>query len=342
MLNSPPSSHSPSKQEIQQGIHKGILFGGGSIFLIGLAGFFLLQQDWISPDLWNALQQADQVSFILGWVLMCFAIFILGYRWKVLLPKSDEISGGFLGISLGGALLLNYAVPGPFGELVAAWMLKKRYGIPITIGITTGGVARLLGLLTAALGTIIFWFFVEPSWKETEFLLWGLVLGISLGTGLLLALFFLPQKMLLLLSSRESKLSSLLKSFLNSIISCTENGILPLFYASGWSIIGHGIAFLGIWFSLQAILPTDSLIGVIFTYLAGTCCGAIAFLIPGSQLAWDAIFTGLLASSTQYSIEEAAILTGVLRIEQLGMMIIGGIGLLVLLFQGSKSSASKI
>lgn len=337
------SSHenTPTRQEIQQGIKKGFLWSVGSILSITVLGFFLLQQDWISSEIWFSIQQSNLGLLSFGWFLMCFAIFILGYRWKALLPETAGISGVFLGTSLGGALLLNYAIPGPFGELVAGWMLKRRYGTSIAAGLTAGGVARLLGLLTAALGTLGLWFFVELSLAETRFLLWGLVLGISLGTGLLLALFFLPEKMLSLLRNNDSKPTLLLKNFLNSIISCTQNGITPLLKASGWSIIGHGIAFLGIWFSLQAILPTASMIGVLFTYLAGTCCGAIAFLIPGSQLAWDAIFAGLLASSTQYSVQEAAMLTGVLRIEQLGMMMVGGIGLSVLLFQDSRLSASK-
>lgn len=332
MQESPSNNGSPSKEDVRQAIKKGLLWGTGSIMLIGILAFVLLQQEWMSPKLWSAIEEAEHGKLFFGWALMCFAIFLLGYRWKVLLPQNQGVSGGFLGINLGGALLLNYSVPGPFGEFVAAWMLEKCHGIPITIGLTTGAVARLLGLLTAALGTLIFWSIVDLSFAESQLILWTLVLGIGLGTGLLLALFLLPQKMLTLISAKDNKLTSLLRSFLESIISCIENGLAPLIQAAIWSIIGHSVAFLGIWFSLQAIIPTESVIGVLFTYLAGTCCGAIAFLIPGSQLAWDAIFAGLLTSTTSYSIEEAVLLTGVLRIEQLGMMIVGGLGFFVLLF----------
>jgi uncharacterized membrane protein YbhN (UPF0104 family) len=337
MQASPPNNGSPSKEEIQKNLWKGIYWGTASIILLGILGFILFNQEWVSPELWQAIENADHGRLLFGWSLMCLAIFVLGYRWKALLPNNQDISGGFLGISLGGALLLNYAVPGPFGELVAAWVLRKRHRTSIAIGLTTGGVARLLGLLTAAFGTLVLWFFVELSLQESRLLLWVLVLGIGLGAGLLLALFLLPQKMLGLVSKTDNKLSSLLKTFLESIISCTENGIKPFFLASIWSIIGHGVAVAGIWFSLNAIIPTESVIGVLFTYLAGTCCGVIAFLIPGSQLAWDAIFAGLLTSSTTYSIEEAILLTGILRIEQLGMMIVGGLGFFALIFQDKRS-----
>lgn len=342
MLNPTSSERSPSKQEIHHGLKKGFLWSLGSILLIGVVGVFLFQQNWVPYELWTALRKADLGLLFLGWLFMCLAIFVLGYRWKVLLPNQEGISGGFLGFVLGGALLLNYALPGPFGELVAGWMLKRRYGTPIAVGLMTGGVARLLGLLTAAIGTLIFWLFVTLPSSETQLVLWGLVIGIALGTILLLCLFLLPQKMLTLLKNKNAKPIVFLKNILNSITSCTKNGLYSLLKASLWSIIGHGIAFLGIWLSLQAIISTDSVIGVLFTYLAGTCCGAIAFLIPGSQLAWDAIFAGLLASSTHYSMEEAAMLTGILRIEQLGMMMIGGLALLVILFQLSKAVPTEI
>ena len=51
----------------------------------------------------------------LGWVFMCAALWALGHRWKSLLPPTS-VPGWLLGAALCAALLLNYALPGPFGE----------------------------------------------------------------------------------------------------------------------------------------------------------------------------------------------------------------------------------
>ena len=65
--------------------------------------------------------------------------------------------------------------------------------------------------------------------------------------------------------------------------------------------------------------PTD----IAFVYLVGTCCGTVAFLFPGSQFTWDAIFIGLLVSASGYDPGSATIATGVLRIAQIAMMLFG-------------------
>ena len=96
---------------------------------------------------------------------------------------------------------------------------------------------------------------------------------------------------------------------------------------------GHIFAFGGVYISLDSLGESPSMIGVSFSYLTSTCCGVIAFLFPGSQFTWDAIFASLLVVSTNYTIAQAGIGVIVLRIEQIALMLVGAVPLIWLMKQ---------
>ena len=82
---------------------------------------------------------------------MVGTMWILGLRWRSLLADTTA-SRTFFGASLSAGLLINYALPGPMGEVMGGWLLKREDNTPIVIGLTASTLARLIGLFTAAMG----------------------------------------------------------------------------------------------------------------------------------------------------------------------------------------------
>ena len=54
-------------------------------------------------------------------------------------------------------LLINYALPALMGEVMGGWLLKREDNTPIVTGLTASTLARLIGLFTAAIGSILLW-----------------------------------------------------------------------------------------------------------------------------------------------------------------------------------------
>ena len=325
------SSDDANPDQIAQYTKKSIGYGLLSIIiiLVIIAGLYqgTSARDYIAFTLVNI----DFSLLIVGWLCMVAAIAVLGYRWKALLPQHTEVTGLFLAMCLAGALLLNYAVPGPFGELAAAWFLHRRSSVSLPLGLATMLVGRLIGLACAALGTLIFWFALDPAATESvEWLLRGLVIGISAGFIILVLLFTVPKR-IRPFAKNWGPFGNVITQFVDAISETTSLHQHSYYWATFWSVIGHALAALGVWLSLLSIGEPTSVIGVVFSYLSSTCCGVVAFLFPGSQLAWDAIFASLLVSSAEYNLAEATSAVVLLRVEQLALMLCGAIPLLWLI-----------
>lgn len=315
------------KEEFSEGrfteaIQKGFVWGGGSIvFLVVL--LILLQKGFLDGELsWSKIRWG---WLFLGWFCMCSALMALGKRWQVLLPEYP-IENSFLTASLLTALLLNYAIPGPFGEVAASWFLQKRYNVPIEKGLVSGTAARLIGLATAAIGVLFFWPYVDIS-EEISRMLGIVIMGVGFGLLILGMLMFLPASLRFTLEQRgeKSRFFKLLSRFAEAFLSLRIFHIFLL--SSFWSFVGHVIAGIGVWISIYAVYGVQSGWGIGFSYLLGTCIGAIAFLFPGAQLTWDATLALLLTTTTSLEPLEAGIMTAILRIEQIGMMLLGVISL---------------
>jgi uncharacterized membrane protein YbhN (UPF0104 family) len=275
----------------------------------------------------------------LGWLSMCAALWALGHRWRALLPSSSEASGGLLGTALCAALLLNYALPGPFGEVAASLLVHRRCGVTAERCMAAGAASRLVGLATAALGAGTVWLLfpmdVPTLWIGPLRLL---VAGILLGGCFLLWLMRSPLGWLSRLESISARgiaarITQALRRFLQALSETAKLGPRAYAVAFGWSLVGHFLAYLGIAFSLWGLLGSSEWAGLAFTYLAGTSAGALAFVFPGSQLPWDALFATLLVSTCQLSVLEAAAAAALLRAEQLAMMGLGALALVLLVRQ---------
>lgn len=322
-------------EHLPNAIQKGIRWGIASIilFFVILIGFQLT--DLHSEVSWNDIHWG---LLFVGWCAMCSALIALGYRWAALLPalvtrKAEPL---FFSACLCSALLLNYAIPGPFGELAAAWFIHKRYKITMIQAIVTATAARLIGLATAALGVLVLWSGVAI---RDELLMWIqiVVYGVGAGLGILLLLMYLPHSWRLRLEkkSNKSKVFSMLHQFAQAFLELRS--FLVLLKSVFWSFVGHLLAFVGVWVSIYSVFGEQEPIGIAFSYLMGTCVGAVAFLFPGSQLTWDASLATLLYSTTGLTPADATVMTVILRMEQLAMMLLGAIAVIWVQSRLSKS-----
>ncbi len=319
----------PSKEEISAAARKGFFRIAVGLLLIVVLAILLLQFSTLQGELQPLLVHIEWIWVVGGWILMCLALWILGYRWKALLPPNVQLSGLFLGSALCSALLLNYALPGPAGELASAWLVRRKTNISFERILAAGAVARLIGLTVAALGTVLIWslftFPLPEGWH------WPMQLGVVSilgGAVLLIALLMRPRWWRNLLSVGTfsgllAKVASVLLRFIDAMIETAQQGPSAYMQAVLWSVVGHFTALMGIVSSLYGLLHEHELWGTAFTYCTATSAGALAFLFPGSQLPWDALFAGVLFSTTSFSLLESGAAAALLRSEQLCMMGLG-------------------
>jgi hypothetical protein len=321
----------PTKEEISAATRKGLFRITAALLIIALVALLLLQFSTLQVELQPLLAHIDWMWVLGGWGLMCLALWLLGYRWRALLPANTPVSGLFLGAALCSALLLNYALPGPAGELASAWLVRRRTSLSFERILAAGAVARLIGLTVAAVGTVLIWsFFTFPL---PEGWLWPMQLGVCSilgGAILLIALLVRPSWWRSLLSGGAysgllGKVSAVLLRFIDAMIETAQQGPLAYLKAVFWSVVGHLTALLGIVCSLYGLLHEYDFWGTVFTYCTATSAGALAFLFPGSQLPWDALFAAVLFSTTQFSLLEAGAAAALLRSEQLCMMALGAV-----------------
>ena len=132
-----------------------------------------------------------------------------------------------------------------------------------------------------------------------------------------------------------------LLSFIDAMIETAQLGKMAYAKALAWSVVGHSAALLGIILSLYGMFQDYEAWGTAFTYLSTTSAGALAFLVPGSQLPWDAFFAGTLFSTTSLNLVESTSAAALLRIEQMGMMLLGALTTWLLLRKALRSRSSE-
>lgn len=303
------------RQTVYTGIRKASLWMLAVIIFLGLLSYNLQNENWTVP-----VDTIDWPLLLLGWGFMVGTMWILGLRWRVLLSETTA-SRSFFGASLSAGLLINYALPGPMGEIMGGWLLKREDNTAIITGLTASTLARLIGLFTAAIGSVVLWWWIDIELSIAKTALQVLILGIGCGGIILIALSVNADRIARKVQDKEDYHP--LKLVGGSLLQIRQLSLGQLVQAIVLSTFGHGTAFMGVWISLIAIGGTPSPVDIAFVYLVGTCCGTVAFLFPGSQFTWDAIFVGLLMSASGYDFGSATIATGILRVEQIAMMLFG-------------------
>ena len=268
---------------------------------------------------------------------MSLAFVCMAARWRALMPEQlhpplHELTG-----LICAGLLLNYAAPGPVGELGAAWFAHKRYPITLEASLASGISARLLGLMTTAiLGVIIWLLFDLPVAEAHHSLIQSSALLIGLGgilIGLLAAFPTQWQRFLLLMidtvphDGLKTRLKSAVTRITTALIQVLNHHPKRYLRAVFWSTGAHASVTLGIVLAAIALKADYNLAGLAFTYTITTAAAVLLFAFPGSYLGWDALFLGLLMTTAGMGTAEATAIALIVRLQQIVYMGLGGFSL---------------
>ena len=166
--------------------------------------------------------------------------------------------------------------------------------------------------LVAALATAVIWVLGDFGGQVLQLPLQLGACSICLGGVFLSVLLLKPAWWRGYLSrfSAEGGLGKLVKvllSFIDAMVETAQLGKKAYAKALFWSVVGHSAALFGIVLSLYGMFHHYEFWGIAFTYLSTTSAGALAFLIPGSQLPWDAFFAGTLCSTASVELGRGSI-----------------------------------
>jgi uncharacterized membrane protein YbhN (UPF0104 family) len=292
----------------------------------------------------DVVARAEPLALVAALCMMVLAFFCMGLRWRALMPADTPARPlGLMAIVCSG-LLLNFAVPGPVGELAAAWFAHRRYRLRLATALASGIAARLLGLASAAALALLAWLVADLPVSAA----WGrlvAVTAVSMGVGgaALLAMAARPRwwrgalGRLLRALARPGRVGELLGrldravgSLADALAETATRGPRAYARALGWSLAGHACVTGGIAVAAAGIGAQVDPAGLLFTY-ATTTAGAVAlFALPGSQVGWDAMFFALLVGTAGLRPADAIAIATVVRVGQLVVMGLGALSLVLL------------
>lgn len=336
-------------------LRSGVLWVVGFATILTLVALAVAKSDFGAAHAADLLARASVPHLLAATAIMSFAFIFMSLRWRALLPAAQRPPvGGLTAIILAG-LLLNYALPGPVGELGAAWFVSRRYPISIAEALTSGVTARVIGLATAALLGAFFWWLapldLPPGTSEAV----GIAAVLIGGGGLaLLVLTLRPDlwiRLATLIASRFSTDNSLgsgihrvrdaVVSLANAAHTVLHDGRDKLLVAAWWSTLGHLTVTSGIATAIIGLDQPVEWLGLIFTYTTTTAGAVVLFAFPGSQLGWDAMFATLLTTAAHIPKTDAIAISLLVRMQQLAYMLVGAGVVAWLLRSGTPRSTTS-
>ncbi|NOY25633.1 MAG: flippase-like domain-containing protein [Oligoflexia bacterium] len=352
-MHRPPAQDIPPEfapDTARGGLRRGLLVIGAFLLAIAIGVLAVSRTDLGAQAVADLWRRSHPLTLLCAFAVMTLAFPFMALRWRALMPipataPTRPSPVGLTAIVCAG-LLLNYALPGPMGELGAAWFASRRYKLPLASTLASGVAARLVGLTTAALTAALVWVLVDlPVPAAYHQIVGAAVLVIGIGGGVMAVLTARPEPWKRLahallgpLSRRPTRLGARLAK-LDAAFGRTADGLAQVararprawIEAVGWSAASHLSVIAGVALACKAFEATVNLPGLIFTYATTTAGAVVLFILPGSQLGWDAMFMSLLAGSAGLSLTDAAAITLVVRTHHLLLMAIGAAALAWLL-----------
>ena len=301
-------------------------------------------------ELWG---RARWPPLVLAFLLMTMAFLFMALRWRALLPGPARPPVTGLTAIVCAGLLLNYALPGPMGEIGAAWFASRRYGVPIPVAIASGVAARLVGLASAALTAALVWGIADlPIPAELRGLVRGAVLVLALGGALLGAVTARPEPWKRLahrllrpfvaaggrVAALATRVDGLVAHIADSLAAVAHAPPGAWLRAGAWSLASHASVIAGMALLAYALGARPLLAGLVFTYASSTAGTVLLFLLPGSQIGWDAMMAGLLVATAGLDLTVATAVAVLVRGHHLVVMALGAVSLAWLL-RGAGPSA---
>jgi len=314
----------------------------GAILLVTVA---LSQTELGAATVADLRARAHPLGLLGAFGLISLAFVCMAMRWRSLLLAARGAPVLSVSAILCAGLLLNYALPGPVGEVAAAWFLARRQNIPVADALAAGITGRVIGLCTAAVAALGVWLLTDlpvPPALDEAVTLAALITG---GGGLGLALFAARPAPFLAVAAvvlrpvrrlpRAARLADGLERGLGAVATAfgqtAQAGWGAWLRAIGWSVAGHSCVVAGICAGAASVDAAAHLGGAIFAYAASTAAVVVLFAIPGSQVAWDGLFTGLLVATAGLALPDALVVGLLVRVQQLFFMLLGGVTVFVLL-----------
>lgn len=285
-------------------------------------------------SLWERLSLA---RILAAFTLMTAGFAFLALRWRSLMPvDSRHIGiGGLTSILLIGTLM-NYALPGPVGELAAAALASRRYGIGAEVALAAGLHARFVGLGVAGSVALLLIMVAEMP-VPPEYFPWIATATVAIGAGVVfLAVLSSRPRLLQWVADRVLGPFAILGPLHRSLLRfCEALGMVgrvgPARYAlaSLWAFCGHACVIGGILIAASGLGADPAPAGLAFTYTVATAGAVVLYAFPGSQVGWDGMFCALLVATTGVSTLDALAMTLVVRVQQLLVVCLGALALIL-------------
>ncbi|GDX80594.1 hypothetical protein LBMAG42_24050 [Deltaproteobacteria bacterium] len=299
--------------------------------------------------LWTGL---DGGHLALAWLVMTSGMVGLALRWRAFFPAGVRADLAPLTSILFVGMLLNYALPGPVGELVGASLAARRFGIRTEAALAAGLTARFIGLGVAGLVALIL---VMSGWVPLPEGAgpWIRVATVMIAGGACVLAFLaaFPGRLEQAADATVGRAAevrglgwlrpvhSAAVRFAHALGALGRVGVKPYVRAIFWAFVGHALVIFGVWIAGHGLGQAPAVPGLVFTYAASTAGAVALFAMPGGQVGWDAMFASLLVSSAGMDVSSALALTLAVRLQQLTLVFLGGIALVVWLRNGTAQPA---
>ncbi len=320
-----------------------ILVALGSVVLLTVALVAMFPKDLPLEEVQHILSNTNPLGLVTGLMVMTLGMAFVAIRWRALMPAAKNVSTPSLTGIVCAGLMLNYALPGPVGELGAAMLVRHRHGIPATTALAASVHARMIGLSLAGILAALTYLFADlpipPDHHDTVTIATICIATGAIGLGLLsafpgwirtgsgLTLGFLAKRLPLKIGQIAQRTHETVLDLADALAQTGRLGIKRYLAAAFWALAAHASVTVGIWVSCLAMGFDPYLPGVLFTYCAATAAVVALIAFPGSQVGWDALFLTFLMATTELKLVEGLSVVGLVRIQQVLLLVLGAASL---------------
>lgn len=308
--------------------------------VLGITAWALGRSGLAGERLWDLLAHGSVAGMVAAIGLMTVGTVFQALRWRALMPQGGHLPLlGLSGLVVSG-LLLNFALPGPVGELAVAVLVERRWGYAAPKALAASLLGRFVGLGSAgvlagtvwALGTMP----VPDSYRG---LIGASAVAIAVGAACLGLVSLRPQ--LLARASAATlgrprpgrfgrwtaRLHHEVERLTDALIGLGQLGWGAYGRALGWALCGHAMVISGIFVAALSLGLQPDLAGTVFTYAAATAGVVAMFALPGGQIGWDAMFCAFFRVTAGVSLVGALGVTVLVRLQQVVLLLLGGASL---------------
>ena len=272
---------------------------------------------------------------LLAFAMMSSGLVFLSLRWRALMPDRRRVRLFPLTAIYSIGMLLNYALPGPVGELVAATMAGRRFGMSAEMAFAASVHARFIGLSVAGIVAGVLYCATDlPVGPDIGRWIGFATAAITCGAVFLGVLSARPATLRRVaegMVGRVRRLAPLHASalrFAGALEAMGRLGPGAWIAGVGWALLGHACVVSGIVCVATGLGADPNPAGVAFTYAMSTAGAVVLFAFPGSQLGWDAMFATLLVTTAGLTLPDSLAVTVLVRAQQILVVLAGALALL--------------